>query len=92
MHMHACSLSTVRTILAAIAYCLAAHACCRPGRLPGLHDSTVMTNGPGSAPQQGWGGRIHDLFTSGVSFSNRAVGGAAARASSTKGAWAPSSP
>ncbi|UUZ48148.1 hypothetical protein LP420_35400 [Massilia sp. B-10] len=33
-----------------------------------------MTNGPGSAPQQGWGGRIRDLFTSGVSFSNRAVG------------------
>lgn len=74
MHMHACSLSTVRAVPAAIVFCLAAHA----GAAPVVYlagDSTVMTNGPGSAPQQGWGGRIRDLFTSGVSFSNRAVGG-----------------
>lgn len=38
-------------------------------------DSTVMTNGANTYPQQGWGGRIHDMFTTGVSFSNRAVGG-----------------
>ena len=38
-------------------------------------DSTVMTNGANTYPQQGWGGRIRDLFTTGVTFSNRAVGG-----------------
>ncbi len=38
-------------------------------------DSTVMTYYAGNYPQQGWGGRLPDMFTSGVSFSNRAVGG-----------------
>jgi len=38
-------------------------------------DSTVMTNGSHVSPQQGWGGRVHDLFTSAISFNNRAVGG-----------------
>lgn len=38
-------------------------------------DSTVMSYGSGNFPQQGWGGRLHDYFTSGVSFSNRAIGG-----------------
>ncbi|MES2317085.1 MAG: SGNH/GDSL hydrolase family protein [Pseudomonadota bacterium] len=38
-------------------------------------DSTVMTNGANTYPQQGWGGRIRDYFTTGVAFSNRAVGG-----------------
>jgi lysophospholipase L1-like esterase len=38
-------------------------------------DSTVMSYGSGNYPQQGWGGRLHDYFTSGVSFSNRAIGG-----------------
>lgn len=38
-------------------------------------DSTVATTGSGSYPQQGWGARLPALFTTGVSFSNRAVGG-----------------
>ena len=38
-------------------------------------DSTVMTNGSNTYPQMGWGGRIPALFTAGVSFNNRAVGG-----------------
>ena len=38
-------------------------------------DSTVMTNGAGSFPQQGWGGRIGDMFLPGVTFNNRAIGG-----------------
>jgi lysophospholipase L1-like esterase len=38
-------------------------------------DSTVMTNGANTLPQMGWGGRLPALFTTGVSFSNRAVGG-----------------
>ncbi|MEJ7805105.1 MAG: GDSL-type esterase/lipase family protein [Telluria sp.] len=38
-------------------------------------DSTVMTNGANTYPQMGWGGRLPALFTTGVSFSNRAVGG-----------------
>jgi len=38
-------------------------------------DSTVMTYAPVHFPKQGWGGRIADLFTTGVTFSNRALGG-----------------
>ncbi len=38
-------------------------------------DSTVMSYGSGNYPQQGWGGRIHDSFTAGVTFNNRAIGG-----------------
>lgn len=38
-------------------------------------DSTVMSYGSGNYPQQGWGGRIHHMFTTGVSFNNRAIGG-----------------
>lgn len=38
-------------------------------------DSTVMTNGANNYPQQGWGARLPALFTTGVTFSNRAVGG-----------------
>ncbi len=38
-------------------------------------DSTVMTYYSGNYPQQGWGGRLPDMFTSGVIFNNRAVGG-----------------
>lgn len=38
-------------------------------------DSTVMSYGSGNYPMQGWGGRLHDYFTSGVSFNNRAIGG-----------------
>jgi lysophospholipase L1-like esterase len=37
-------------------------------------DSTVMTYGSNRYPQQGWGGRIPDMFP-GVVFSNRAIGG-----------------
>jgi lysophospholipase L1-like esterase len=40
-------------------------------------DSTVMTykSGYNLYPQQGWGGRLPDMFTTGVTFSNRAIGG-----------------
>ena len=38
-------------------------------------DSTVMSYGSGNYPQQGWGGRIQDLFVGGVTFNNRAIGG-----------------
>jgi lysophospholipase L1-like esterase len=38
-------------------------------------DSTVMSYGSGNYPQQGWGGRIHDSFTAGITFNNRAIGG-----------------
>lgn len=38
-------------------------------------DSTVMSYGSGNYPQQGWGGRIRDYFTTGVAFNNRAIGG-----------------
>ena len=38
-------------------------------------DSTVMTNGSHVYPQQGWGARLPALFTVGVTFSNRAMGG-----------------
>ncbi len=38
-------------------------------------DSTVMSYGSGNYPQQGWGGRLPALFTSGVTFNNRAIGG-----------------
>ena len=38
-------------------------------------DSTVMSYGSGNYPQQGWGGKIQGLFTSGVTFNNRAIGG-----------------
>lgn len=38
-------------------------------------DSTVMSYGTANYPQQGWGGRIQDYFTPGVTFNNRAIGG-----------------
>lgn len=38
-------------------------------------DSTVMRYGSGNYPQQGWGGRLPDLFVTGISFSNHAIGG-----------------
>ena len=38
-------------------------------------DSTVMSYASGNYPQQGWGGRLSDAFTSGVTFSNHAIGG-----------------
>ncbi|MEO7576790.1 MAG: GDSL-type esterase/lipase family protein, partial [Massilia sp.] len=39
-------------------------------------DSTVMRYTSASYyPQQGWGGRLPDLFTAGVSVDNRALGG-----------------
>ena len=38
-------------------------------------DSTVMSYASGNYPQQGWGGRIGDVFPSGVTFSNHAIGG-----------------
>jgi len=40
-------------------------------------DSTVMTykSGYNLFPQQGWGGRLPDYFTSGVTFANKAIGG-----------------
>lgn len=38
-------------------------------------DSTVMSYRSGNYPMQGWGGRIHDYFSSGVLFSNHAIGG-----------------
>lgn len=54
-------------------------ALCRPAAAaPVVYlagDSTVASYGPLNAPQQGWGGRIGDYFTSGISFSNRAIGG-----------------
>jgi lysophospholipase L1-like esterase len=40
-------------------------------------DSTVMTykSGYNLYPQQGWGGRLPDYFTTAVTWSNRAIGG-----------------
>lgn len=40
-------------------------------------DSTVMSykSGYNLYPQQGWGGRLPEYFTSAVTFSNRAIGG-----------------
>jgi len=38
-------------------------------------DSTVQTYRASQAPQQGWGGRIADYFTTDVIFSNRAIAG-----------------
>lgn len=38
-------------------------------------DSTVQTYRASMAPQQGWGGRIADFFTTDVIFSNRAIAG-----------------
>jgi lysophospholipase L1-like esterase len=38
-------------------------------------DSTVATLGPGNFPQQGWGGKIAGYFSTGITFSNRAIGG-----------------
>jgi lysophospholipase L1-like esterase len=40
-------------------------------------DSTVMTykSGYNLFPQQGWGGRLPDYFTTGVTFANKAIGG-----------------
>jgi len=40
-------------------------------------DSTVMTykSGYNLFPQQGWGGRLPDYFTTAVTFSNHAIGG-----------------
>lgn len=38
-------------------------------------DSTVSNYRASMAPQQGWGARIPDYFTTGVTFSNRAIGG-----------------
>ena len=44
-------------------------------------DSTVMTykSGYNLYPQQGWGGRLPDYFTSSVAWSNRAIGGRSAK-------------
>jgi len=38
-------------------------------------DSTVQTYGAASAPQQGWGQRIQEFFTTDVVFVNKAIGG-----------------
>lgn len=38
-------------------------------------DSTVMTYFSNNYPKQGWGARLPDAFTTGVTFNNRAVGG-----------------
>ena len=38
-------------------------------------DSTVQTYSASQAPQQGWGQRIAELFTSDVAFVNKAIGG-----------------
>lgn len=38
-------------------------------------DSTVQTYAPSQAPQQGWGQRIQEFFTSDVTFVNKAIGG-----------------
>ncbi|HWO10800.1 MAG TPA: rhamnogalacturonan acetylesterase, partial [Polyangiaceae bacterium] len=38
-------------------------------------DSTVQTYGPAQAPQQGWGQRIQEFFSSDVTFVNKAIGG-----------------
>ena len=38
-------------------------------------DSTVQTYAASQAPQQGWGQRIQEFFTSEVSFVNKAIGG-----------------
>jgi lysophospholipase L1-like esterase len=40
-------------------------------------DSTVMTykSGYNLFPQEGWGGRLPDYFTTGVTFANKAIGG-----------------
>ena len=68
-----------------------AHSCCQllcavllamsaraAGAAPVVYlagDSTVMSYASANYPQQGWGGRIGDAFTSGVTFSNHAIGG-----------------
>ncbi|MDM5177289.1 GDSL-type esterase/lipase family protein [Massilia sp. DJPM01] len=38
-------------------------------------DSTVASYGTGNYPQQGWGGRIRDYLTTGITVDNRAIGG-----------------
>lgn len=38
-------------------------------------DSTVQTYRASMAPQQGWGGRISDFFTTSVTFANHAIAG-----------------
>lgn len=38
-------------------------------------DSTVQTYGAAQAPQQGWGQRIAEFFTTDVKFVNKAIGG-----------------
>jgi lysophospholipase L1-like esterase len=38
-------------------------------------DSTVQTYGAAQAPQQGWGQRIAELFTTDVTFVNKSIGG-----------------
>ena len=61
-------------LLAMIVAVFAGHAVAAPVvYLAG--DSTVITNGANTYPQMGWGGRLPALFATGVSFSNRAVGG-----------------
>lgn len=52
-------------------------------------DSTVMSyRSPGNYPQQGWGGRLPDLFP-GVAFSNHAVGGRSSKSFYDEGRLAP---
>jgi len=75
MHLHAVTIRLVRAALGAFCLCIAAFGARAAPVVYLAGDSTVMTNGSGSYPQQGWGGRLHDLFTSGVSVANRAVGG-----------------
>ena len=60
-------------LFACLSVC-AAFACAAPVvYLAG--DSTVMSYRSGNYPQQGWGGRLQDYFSAGVSFNNHAIGG-----------------
>lgn len=75
MHQHAATIRLVRVFLATLCLFLLAGAARAAPVLYLAGDSTVMSNGAGSYPQQGWGGRIRDLLTSGITIDNRAVGG-----------------
>jgi lysophospholipase L1-like esterase len=48
-------------------------------------DSTVQTYNDSYEPEQGWGARIPEYFTTGISFSNRAIGGRSSKTFVTDG-------
>ncbi len=48
-------------------------------------DSTVQTYAASAAPQQGWGQRIGEFFTSNVKFVNKSIGGRSSKSFVTEG-------